>query len=93
MSNTDEELLGEESDVRIRLDEDFTYTTRFVGEGRLIDEGMEESSKNSIVKNVGKLFNFGALTSKKRGSASITKRGASLRKASAKSQQTSGLVA
>lgn len=91
MSSTDEEFLGEDSEGRIMFDTDSNYTSRFVGEGRFV-EGAEESTKNNIVKQVGKMFNFGALASKKRGSASISKRGSSLRKVPTKKTQVSGYV-
>ena len=90
MSNTDEKFFRENLESRAISDADSNYTSRYVGEGRFIDDGLEESSKNSIVKQVGKLFNFGALASKKRGSASINKRGSSLRKGSSRKQQVSG---
>ena len=92
MSHTDEEFLGEDQEYRVLLDSDSNYTSRFAGEGRYIEDGAEDPSKSNIIKQVGKLFNFGALTSKKRGSASITKRGSSSRKSSTKKQQISGLV-
>ena len=90
MSNTDEEFFRENLESGTISDSDSNYTSRYVGEGRFIDDGLEESSKNSIVKQVGKLFNFGALASKKRGSASMNKRGSSLRKGSSRKQQVSG---
>ena len=90
MASTDEEFLRDDLEGRIMLDDDSNYTSRFVGEGRFVEEGSEDSSKNNIVKQVGKIFNFGALSSKKRGSASITKRGSSLRKVSNKKSQASG---
>ena len=90
MASTDEEFLRDDLEGRIMLDDDSNYTSRFVGEGRFVEEGTEDSSKNNLVKQVGKIFNFGALASKKRGSASITKRGSSLRKVSTKKSQASG---
>ena len=90
MSNTDEEFFREDQDLRTVLDDDSNYTARYVGEGRFIEDGIDESSKNSLVKQVGKIFNFGALASKKRGSASINKRGSSLKKSSSRKQPSSG---
>ena len=90
MSNTDEEFFREDQESGDILASDTNYTSRYVGEGRFIDDGMDESSKNSLVKQVGKIFNFGALASKKRGSATISKRGSSVRKASTRKQQSSG---
>ena len=90
MSNTDEEFFREDQDLRTVLDDDSNYTSRYVGEGRFIEDGIDESSKNSLVKQVGKIFNFGALASKKRGSASINKRGSSIKKTSSRKQQSSG---
>ena len=90
MASTDEEFLRDDLEGRIMLDEDSNYSSRFVGEGRFVEDGTEDSTKNNIVKQVGKIFNFGALSSKKRGSASITKRGSSLRKASTKKSHALG---
>ena len=90
MSNTDEEFFREDQESGGLLDVDSNYTSRYVGEGRFIDDGIEESSKNSLVKQVGKIFNFGGLASKKRGSASINKRGSAVRKGSTRKQQSSG---
>ena len=90
MSNTDEEFFREDQESGGLLDADSNYTSRYVGEGRFIGDGIEESSKNSLVKQVGKIFNFGGLASKKRGSASINKRGSSIRKGSTRKHQSSG---
>ena len=90
MSNTEEEFFREDQDVRTVLDDESNYTSRYVGEGRFIEDGNEDSSKNSLVKQVGKIFNFGALASKKRGSASINKRGSSIKKPSSRKSQSSG---
>ena len=90
MSHTDEELLGEDSEIRQLLDSEANYTSKYVGEGRYIEDGVDGTSKNRIMNQVGKMFNFGALSSKKRGSATITKRGSSIRKTTSKKQQLSG---
>ena len=93
MSHTDEELLGEESEIRQLLDSEANYTSKYVGEGRYIEDGVDGISKSRIMNQVGKMFNFGALSSKKRGSATITKRGSSIRKTTSKKQQKHQIVA
>ena len=90
MSNSEEEFLGEDPEARIMLDTDSNYTSRFVGEGRFIEDVTGDSSRHNLLKQVGKVFNFGALSSKRKGSASITKRGASARKAPTKKSLNSG---
>ena len=93
MSHSDEELLRDTPSLRSIFDAEMNgeanYVTRFVGEGGVIRDAaeLEESTQNAIVKNVGKFFNFGALSSKKKGGASITKRATSLRKNSTKKPQ------
>ena len=91
MSISDEEITRDDPDFRTLLEEDGdsrSSVTRYVGEGRIVGGGMmgveeekRSSTRNNIVKNVGKIFNFGAaLTSRKKGGATITKRGTSFRK-------------
>ena len=93
MSHSDEELLGDAPGLRSIFDAEMNgesnYVARFVGEGGVIRDSaeVEETTQNAIIKNVGKFFNFGALSSKKKGGASITKRATSLRKNSAKKPQ------